>query len=156
MADNQSRPQLSLNKAQSAAPEKPQGEQITYVPGPEDAASTKWHGYTFHANVPKTVTHAGLIEQAKGNKFFRVGAFDPAKDAVKIAEQGPAPRTPEQYRSHAVEWFKTAKSVEELDNTWIAEEKLREKCGVGTDDLDYLLHLFQPRRAELRKMASPT
>lgn len=152
MAD-QSKPTLTLNKAPASAPAPSTSQQVTYVPGPEDPPTTKWAGYTFNANVPKTVTNADLIERAKGNRFFRVGAFDPSKDSVTV-QPTTLPTTPEQYRSYAAEWLKTVKTVDDLDTRWVEEEKLREKCGVGTDDLDFLMALFQPKRHELRKMAS--
>jgi hypothetical protein len=52
-------------------------EQVTYLPGLEDPPMVEWAGRTFHAFVPKTVTNADLIERARGNRFFRVGAIDP-------------------------------------------------------------------------------
>lgn len=131
------------------------GEQVTYRPGPDDPPSVKWAGHTFHANVPKQVTNPDLIERAKGNKFFKVGAFDTAKDSVPTAEAPPTPKTPEQYRAHAVAWLKTMRSVDELDMKWASEETLRMACEVGTDDIDYLMSLFQPKRAELRKREMP-
>ena len=130
---------------------EPVSEEITYLPGPEDGVKTTWHGIVFHANVPKTVTKPLLIEQARTNKFFHVGPFDAAK-AVAIAEQPPSPKTPEQYRAHAVAWLKTVKNVDELDMKWAGEETLRIECEAGTDDVDYLMSLILPKRAELRKM----
>ena len=153
MADNQSKPQLSLDKNQpSAKPKETVSEQITYLPGPDDPSTTKWRGYLFQANVPKTVAVPEMIEQARGNKFFHVGPFDPAKDSVKVVPSE-KPTTPEQYRSYAVEWFKRVKTLDEFDTRWMAEEVLREKCGVGTDDIDYLMSLIQPKRAELKKQS---
>ena len=60
---------------EAPAPEAPKTEQVTYTPGPDDPTSVKWHGYTFHANVPKAVANADLVERARGNKFFKVGEF---------------------------------------------------------------------------------
>jgi len=144
------RPQTAPSKASDETPELIASEQITYLPAEGDPNSVKWLGHTFHANVPKTVTNATLIEKAKGNKFFKVGDFDPAKDAVKV-EETPEPKTPEQYRAHAVAWIKRAKSVDELDLKWQSEETLRMSSGAGSDDVEYLMSLLGPKRAELRK-----
>lgn len=140
----------ATSKTNDEAPELMASEQITYLPAEGDPTSVKWMGLVFHANVPKTVTNAALIEKAKGNKFFKVGAFDPASDAVKV-EETPEPKTPEQYRAHAVAWLKSVKSVDALDLKWQAEETLRMACGVGSDDIEYLMSLLEPKRAELRK-----
>jgi hypothetical protein len=125
-------------------------EQITYLPADGDPPSVKWLGHTFHANVPKTVTNATLIEKAKTNKFFKLGAFDPAVDGVKV-EETTLPKTPEQYRAHAVAWIKRVASVDELDLKWQGEETLRMSSGAGSDDVEYLMSLLEPKRAELRK-----
>ena len=135
---------------EAPAPEAPKTEQVTYTPGPDDPTSVKWHGYTFHANVPKAVANADLVERARGNKFFKVGEFTES-DVVTTREEPPAPKTAEQYRAHAVAWFKQMQSVEQLDTKWQGEETLRMSCGVGSDDLEYLGHLSGPLRAELRK-----
>ena len=149
--------QLGLNdKPRPKTASEQLGELITYLPGPQDPPSVKWNGVLFHANTPKLVTSEKHIEMARGNRFFKVGAFE-SKDAVPTREEDhPSPKTPEQYRTHAVAWFKTAQNARELDDKWIAEESLRETCGVGTDDLDYLMSLFMPKRAELHKIGFPT
>ena len=130
--------------------EEPKAEQVTYTPGPDDPTSVKWAGHTFYANIPKSVVNADLIARARNNKFFKVGDFTEA-DVVATREEPPAPKTAEQYRVHAVAWFKQMQSVDQFDTKWQGEETLRMACGVGTDDLDYLGHLSAPLRAELRK-----
>ena len=79
---------------EAPAPEAPKTEQVTYTPGPDDPTSVKWHGYTFHANVPKAVANADLVERARGNKFFKVGEFTES-DVVTTREEPPAPKTAE-------------------------------------------------------------
>jgi hypothetical protein len=144
---------------------KAYSEQVTYLPQPGDPASVEWGGKKFHANTPQTLkAHAegnpperaahDLIEKARKNKYFKVGNFNAKKDSVEVDEQPSLPRTPEQYRAWAVQWFQKVGSVEELDRRWQGEEKLRQDCGVGTDDLDYLRDLYEPRRYELRKAGS--
>lgn len=126
------------------------GDFITYTPGPHDPTSVKWAGITFHANVPKMVNDADHLERARSNKFFKVGEFT-AADAVATRDEAPSPKTSDQYRAHAVAWFKTMQSVDDLDRKWQAEETLRMSCGVGMDDIEYLAGLSGPLRAELRK-----
>lgn len=137
-------------QAQSVAPVTPAGEDITYLPGPEDPPQIKWGGHHFNANVPKRVTNQDMIKMARGNKYFKVGAFKPS-DAVPTREEPEAPKTPEQYRAHAIAWLKTMQSVDQLDRKWAAEETLRMSCEVGFDDVEYLMSLMGPVRAELRK-----
>src|SRR5262245_32102253 len=57
------------------------------MPAEGDPPTVRWCGHTFHANVPKDVTHAGLIQAARMNKFFKVGEFDPNDDHVKSQPQ---------------------------------------------------------------------
>lgn len=146
---------VAAEKQGEDAPAAPVSEEVTYLPGEDDPPKVAWAGHVFHANVPKIVTNATLIESARKNKFFHVGAFDPHKHAVKVAEAPPTPKTAEQYRAHAVNWLKQVDSVEELDTKWASEEKLRKDCEVGSDDLDFLETLFAPRRAELKKKDMP-
>lgn len=152
------------------APGVPVSEQVTYVPGKDDPPTTHWGGFKFIGNVPITIKgHSGdpkkgeckpgerqnyeLIEKARRNKFFRVGPFDPTKDAVPLREPGKLPETPEQYRAHAIAWAKTMTNIVDFDTQWQNEEALRMKCGVGSDDLDLIQSVIGPLRAELRKRA---
>lgn len=125
-------------------------EQVTYRPGPEGPASTMWHGITFHANVPKTVTHASLIEAARTNRFFKVGEFT-AADAVPTTNEAPLPKTSEQYRAHFVGWLPKVSSIAEFDAKWMSEESLRMACGTGSDDLEFMRGLAAPKLGDLRK-----
>lgn len=126
-------------------------EQITYRPIHDgDPAKVTWMGLVFHANVPKTITNPKLIDAAKGNKWFKVGEFDPKTDGVPVEETG-LPKTPEQYRAHVIAWLKRMESVDALDTKWAGEETLRIECGVGTDDIEYLAGFVDPARHELRK-----
>lgn len=126
-------------------------EQVTYRPGPEDPAQVKWNRHVFHANIPKMVHDQALIEKARANKFFHVGPFNPATDAVPVVETT-LPKTAPQYRAWAVAWLKEMRSERELDERWAKEETLRIDCEVGADDLEYLGTLFEPKRYELRKI----
>lgn len=125
-------------------------EMVTYRPGPEGPASIKWRGKMFHANTPVALTDADHIEAARANKYFKVGEFTTA-DAVPTTNEPPMPKTSEQYRAHFVAWLSRMASVGEYDARWIGEEPLRQACGVGTDDFDWMQSLAAPKIAELRK-----
>lgn len=164
---------LSKAEGETAAPGAPVEEQVTYTPGKEDLPTTMWGGVKFTANVPVTIKgHSGdpkkgeckpheranyeLIEKARRNKYFRVGAFDPQKDSVPVRETGKLPETPDQYRAHAIEWAKqiastTGSTIGQFNAKWEDEEGLRIKCGVGTDDLELLNSVIGPLRAELQR-----
>lgn len=123
-------------------------EQVTYVPGPEGPMETKWMGIVFRANAPKMVTKRALIEAAKKNPFFKVGPFDPRTDVYREHEPAP-PKTSREYRAHCVRWLLKTDSLDELAERWRDEAQLRADCEVGSDDLDYLSSLFDPKIADL-------
>ena len=150
MAEQNQRPTLGLSggKVQSDKPAEA-GELVTYLPDPGDPVQTVWGGHTFHANLPLRVTNKTILDSAAHNRFFKVGVFNPG-DAVETVETG-LPKTPEQYRAHAISWLKTMKSVDDLDRKWQGEETLRIACDIGSDDLDLLNDIFGPLRSELQK-----
>ena len=131
-------------------------EQVTYLPGEEDPARVQFAGHHFHANLPLKVTMPkSWFEKLRGNKFFKVGPFDPAKDSAKMREEPRTPRTSDEYKAYAVAWFKSADNLHDFDERWVEEETLRQECGVGADDLDYLSSLSRPKRAGLKKKLRP-
>ncbi len=136
-------------KTPAAKPEST-SEQVTYVPGPDDPSTVKWAGHVFHANVPKPVINKTLIEAARGNKFFRVGAFSPSD--VGTTEKAVLPKTSNDYRAHVVAWLKRVESADEFMTQWARDAPMREDCEVGLDDYDYLGSLMAPRLAELAKI----
>lgn len=75
---------------------------VTYVPDADDPLSVKWRGHTFRANTPKMLTDARLIEAAKGNRFFRVGRFNPGKDVATNNLAGVKDNAAEHQRAAAV------------------------------------------------------
>lgn len=149
------KPQTQPKPPESAAKAAdPAGEQITYLPGEGDPLFVKWHGLVFHANVPKSVTKADLIEQAKANKFFKVGSFDTTKDSTAAVVSTVAdPKTAAQYRAHFVDWFKKITSINDMVATWAKEQPMREACEVGADDYSYIGTLFYPKMHDLAKAA---
>ena len=131
-------------------------EQVTYRPGPEDPVRVQFGGHHLHANIPKQVRgRKSWFATVRNNPFFKVGDFDPKKDAVVTREELPLPKTSDQYKAFAVAWFRSAESLHDFDARWQLEEVLRQECGVGADDLDYLGSLMRPRRAELQKRLRP-
>lgn len=146
---------LSLNPAPPPkAPElkpEPAETMITYIPQPGDPTETMWNGHKFVANVARPVKneHEAMIQQAKDNPWFHVKGHDKAKQADHSTPK--LPKDSDAYRRWAVAWFKTVKSADEMKERWTSEEELRQACGVGSDDLEYLDKLYMPRLAELEK-----
>lgn len=139
-------------KPPAAAAKKPEKKtlMVTYKPGPEDPAETTWNGHKFSANVPRAVIDTGephgMIALAKGNMCFEVEGHD-KKEKVPAG----SPKTPEAYKAYAVNWFKQARTAADFEARWEDEEEMREAAGVGSDDLDWLASLSEPRLAELKK-----
>jgi hypothetical protein len=153
--DNEPLPADAVTPPQEEVKDPIESEQVTYLPGPEDPPQVAFGGHVFNANLPKRVDMPrSWLEMVRGNKFFKVGAFDPTRDAVKAQEQT-EPRTADEYKAHAVAWFKKVQSLQEFDALWRDEEELRQRCGVGAEDLDYLGSLSRPRRGELKKKLRP-
>lgn len=157
MADPNMRPTPKTSVSTAKAPAKPEpaakpGEiMVTYIPRDiGDPVETTWNDHRFVANVPRPVSHEGMIAQAKNNPWFKVDGHDPAEG---VKADGP-PTDSEGYRRHAIAWFKTVTSAAEMKERWEAEDDLRKACGVGTDDLEYLDKLYTPRLAELTRAES--
>lgn len=141
-------------------------EQVTYVPGEEGPTSVKWAGHVFHANVPKTVEYIeyadedakphpnkALVEKARGNRFFRVGAFDPNSEHPLPEGFTGEPKTSDQYRAHVVGWLKKTADINDMVQRWVSEANLREMCEFGSDDYIWLGSLFLPKMHDLAKQA---
>lgn len=125
---------------------------VTYRPQPGDPAMTTWNGHTFHANKPTPVSaarHPQMLAQAKGNPWFDVEGHD--QDRVASDDH---PTDSDGYRRYAVAWFKTVTSAAEMKRRWEAEQGLRDACGVGSDDMEYLNKLYTPKLADLTKAES--
>lgn len=123
------------------------GEDVTYLPGEGDPSSCKWRGIEFKANVPVRVLETerpGLIDAARGNRFFRVGS-----ERSGSAPMGP-PTTAMEYRGHVVDWLKDCTTVDQIVSHWAADRDLRTKCEVGQDDISYLGTLVEPKLRQLR------
>lgn len=129
-------------------PPTPKSEKvnITYVPRDGDPHEVVWNNHRFQANVPRPVGNAIMIAQAKGNPYFEVEGHE-----KKAGPDPSEPKTAEAYRAHAVEWFKKAKTAQDFEARWDAEADLRERVGVGTDDLEWLESIAGPRLSELKK-----
>jgi hypothetical protein len=156
--------------------------KVTYVPpddGQHHPSSLMWNGVKFTANVPldldpvkhsyevleverwndpvtqrpmsKTVERRkSMAEIARTNQFFVVEG-----DAPKIKRgRPPLPKTPEEYRAHAVAWIRAIDDHDELNERWNTEEAMRQRCGVGDDDIDYLRPMFDARLFELKQQAA--
>jgi hypothetical protein len=156
--------------------------KVTYIPrDPTDPAVMIWNGVKFPANVPVELddklhgykvplpknsidpatgeprtkhyeTWVTMAALAKGNPSFQVEGEAPA--AARKPGRPRIPRTSEDYRAHAQAWIAAADNHEELEERWTEEEALRERCGVGDDDLSYLRPFFEAKHHELKKQAA--
>lgn len=137
-------------------PVEPITEDITYTPGPMDPVMVKWCGHTFQANVAKTITgHAEgtpsqklnhqMIESARDNRHFQVGATKKKRDASAL------PTTADGYKGYMIDWIKdpTIQHADELVARFARDRQLQAACEVGSDDFSYLATLFMPRLHEL-------
>jgi hypothetical protein len=141
---------------------EPVTETIVYRPGPLDPSVTTWCGHKFEANVPKEIRghSAGtdreklnlhLIERARENKLFQVGNERPKRKPIYD------PVTAEEYRLYIVDWLQSpelnspATRAEDLVARFSKDRELQIKCGVGTDDYEYIGTLFMPKLHQLAK-----
>lgn len=116
--------------------------KVTYVPrDPADPNRVRWAGVLFEANVPKEVAHPEIIAGAPTNPWFDVEG----QAAKPKGGRPPNPKTAEEYRAFAINWINKAETAKGLNDRWTAEERLREVCGVGSDDLDAISLIMQPR-----------
>jgi hypothetical protein len=122
---------------------------VVYTPLDDgDPHVTSCRGVRFKANIAQPVRDPVLIDLLKANPWFEVEGFE---KATRPDGRG-MPTTPEQYRRHSTQWFPLAQSYDEFQLRWRAEEKLREKCGVGEDDLAWLETIADPILFELKKI----
>jgi hypothetical protein len=127
--------------------------KITYAPVSESAPyETIWNKHRFRANIPTAVrdvvggnTAAQMIESAKTNPDFMVEGFP------RAIPRALDPETPEQYKTYAVGWIRHSINSVELMRRWKNERDLREECGVGTDDEEYLHSILNPRHSLLKE-----
>lgn len=125
--------------------------KITYSPEGDAPIETMWNRHRFRANIPITVkdvqnglTAAEMVAIARNNPHFSVEGFEKAKSV------SPIPDSPERYRAYAVGWIRISNSSDEMLRRWKAEAELREECGVGSDDVEYLQTIFTPRLSLLK------
>lgn len=110
----------------------------------------------------RTMTaRVSMIESARGNHQFEVEGH---KRAVLPVAAGHKPRTPEEYRGWAQAWFASAGTMDpdtteedeiqtsrQMLERWDDEEALRERIGVGEDDLAFLKPFFDMKVLELKR-----
>lgn len=121
-----------------------------------DPFSTVWNRHRFEANIPVTLkdikggyTAEDMLALARKNKYFEIEG-EGKKEATKHSE----PTDADQYRAHAVRWMRAATSAQQLVSRWESEQELRDECGVGKDDEDYLGTLFNPKKKALEEAAN--
>lgn len=123
--------------------------KVTYAPiDAADPVRTKMAGLSFEANVPREVnesTHPEAARNARVNPWFKIEG-EPDTAPQKNRGGRPAnPKTAEDYRAWAIGWINRAEDARSLRERWEAEQKMREACGVGEDDLDFIELIMQPR-----------
>ena len=129
---------------------------ITYTPiHPGDPADTLWNRHRFRANVPVRVkdvpqglTAVQMVEAAKGNPWFKVEGEEQATTTPIT------PETPEQYRSFAIGWIRTATNSREMAARWKAEDGLRIDCGVSDQELIDIQAVYKNRSDIMKQQES--
>jgi hypothetical protein len=91
------------------------------------------------ADKAKAAPHQN-VKSAKDDGDKKPKVYDPNTDL---------PTTSEQYRGFALAWIKTVDESEAMDLRWKEEEELRQKCGWGSDDEEYLATFFNQKRTEM-------
>jgi hypothetical protein len=146
MADNQQVSKVAMMAGMGAQRVNAQpasaGEDVTYIPGPQDQSLLKWRGIVFKANVPVRVMDPDHIAAARANKFFRVGSGDKATQA---ADTKPEPTTPETYRAWVVDWLASVDTVDAIATKWSNDRYLRASAQVGESDVRQLGTLIDPK-----------
>ena len=95
-----------------------------------------------------------MIELAKTNPHFQVeGEVVPAAARRSPGRHKP-PKTADEYRDHAIGWITAADDHDKLAERWNDEEALRERCGIGDEDIGYLRLIFDAKHYELKKQAA--
>jgi len=157
--------------------------RVTYVPQENgDPLTTSFGGFDFRngepVNIPDDATvlqtqiaevgktpdgdlrfrgverKVPLVDVLKTNPYFRIEGMEAPKRA------GPGrprtPRTPEDYKGYAMDWFSRSENHIALAERWKAEAELRERIGVH-DDGDicrYLTPFYEGRFHQLKKAAA--
>jgi len=159
--------------------------RVTYVPQENgDPIITTFAGLEFRAGEPREVSEKETVEQLivekhlhaasgemrskavekrvpildmiKANPYFRIeGVEPPPSMAQRKAGRPRVPRTADEYKGFAMEWFSRAENHTALAQRWDAEKDLREKLGVHDDGeiVGYLRPFFDARFFELKKAA---
>lgn len=122
-------------------------ENVTYLPREGDPSFVVWDRHKFQAGTPRVVKDPTLIAKAKANPWFEVEGHERAKSYAPP----PVPKTSEQYRIHAIAWINAATDPGEMRQLWLEEAKLRDACGFGSDDLERVMAIYQPKFAQLEK-----
>lgn len=139
------------NEEHEEAVESTRPVKITYTPLDEgDPSITLCHGVRFKANLPVLVspeTHGTLIELAKKNPWYEVEGHPKAQRGTGKR----VPKTSEEYRFYATQWFRQARSPAEFVARWKAEQGLRDSVGFGEDDQVWLDSIADPILHELEK-----
>lgn len=144
---------------------------LTYRPREGDPAFVKWGGKTFRAGEPTETSHPEVVKSAPNNPWFEVSGESADAKAKKIAERSASPgwdkrkkpRTSDDYRAYSIAWINEAAPDEEdtdfersaknciaaMRQRWADEAEMRDACGVGTDDIEYIDKIYAPKLSKL-------
>ena len=156
-------------------PTKSKTATIVYRPqDPSDPVEMLFGGVKFKANEPVEVPYSKTILQllreeretpegirtraveravplpdvVRGNPWFEV-------DGVKAERKKATARVPDsadEYRGYAISWIATSMSADSMDKRWVAEEGLRQRCGVSSTEISYIRPFFDARHMECSEL----
>ena len=144
-----------------AAEQQPQGGQQPAGPQPgaqegQPATTTKPQEPTTTAVKPKRERKAAAKDKGEPRAQEAAGAEAGKPADPKPAEQpkvdAPAavPKSPEQYRDHALAWISASTSLSGLEDKWRGERDLRVSCMVVEDIFDEIKKAKDKKATELK------
>lgn len=135
--------------------------RVTYIPSEGDPLKTKFNGFVFKAHEPRDIPDNAVIrlddgktrpmmDAIRGNPFFEIeGEKRPGKGAPPAV-----PRTTEEYRAYAVKWinhFDDEDGFDAYSKRWEKEQPLREQCGIGDEDMSFIMQFYSPKYDRLKR-----
>ena len=85
-----------------------------------------------------------LYQVLGNNPWFEIDGKRPERQKIQLK----LPQTPDEYRGFAIEWITRSSSAVTLEQRWISEAGLRDRCGVSPGDLAHILPVYENRRKE--------
>lgn len=135
--------------------------KVTYVLLNEgDPIKTKFNGHVFKAHEPREVSDNAVIafDAGKSRNFLEALRENPHFEVEGDKKKGKTalaalPANSDQYKRHAINWinaYDADDGYEPFAKRWASEERLREACGCGEDDIDIIMKFFTPKHDALK------